>query len=71
MSNSRRRPVINAERVIIHAEEVIVIEANDRRRHRKDRLFTDLAGVEDTKRNNFDDVLGIEDVDRRKRMFPW
>ncbi|WP_139365102.1 hypothetical protein [Litchfieldia alkalitelluris] len=87
MANSRRRPIINAEKVIIHADEVIVIEANDRRRHHRQDI-DDVAGVEDRKRHrgrNEDDVAGVEDrrhhrrvndddvagIEQRKPRFPW
>ncbi|MFC4322892.1 hypothetical protein [Litchfieldia salsa] len=66
--NRRRRPVINAETVIINAEEVIVIEANDRRRHRKES-FGDVAGVQDENRHRKSELLG--DQDERRRRFPF
>ncbi len=63
------RPVINADRVIINADEVIVIEANDRRRHRR-KDFNDVAGVQDQRDHHDRDVMG-EDDERRKRRSPW
>lgn len=74
MSENNRRRVINADTVIINADEVIVIEANDRRRRKRDH-FGDVAGVEDRRRerdhdHDRGDVQGVQDDDR-KRRFPW
>lgn len=65
--DNNRRPIqINADRVIINADEVIVIEANDNRRHRRNNV----AGIQDQMDHHDGDVMGIED-DRRKRRSPW
>ncbi|UII54368.1 hypothetical protein LS684_11815 [Cytobacillus spongiae] len=64
MSEERRRPrVINADKVIIRANEVIVIDERDRkRRHHRDRF--DVAGLDD--RHSHDDHR-----DHRRWSNPW
>lgn len=74
MSENRRRP-IEAERVIIYADEVIVIEANDRKKRRQNwdnnevggesrrnwHRDDGIAGAGNRRNHHDDDVAGESD----------
>ncbi|WP_421384966.1 hypothetical protein ACOJQI_09405 [Bacillus salacetis] len=70
MSEERRR-VINADKVLIRANEVIILDENDKRRRRYDN--DDVLGVEDRRRkHDRDDVGGVEDRrDDKRRGWSW
>lgn len=80
MSKNRKQPIFRADKVIIHADEVIVIEARDKRRFDRDedaaeamdrrKRHEDAAEEMDRRNKHHDDVLGAEDRNR-KRFFPW
>ncbi|RIW38411.1 hypothetical protein D3H55_02420 [Bacillus salacetis] len=71
MSEERRR-VINADKVLIRANEVIIMNENDGKRHRHDHN-NDVAGAEDRRRKHKrDNVGGAENRrDDKHRGWSW
>lgn len=64
----KRRLRINADQVIIKADEVIILDADDRKHHSKRRRDDDVLGIDDRRKHRRDDdVLGIDDRRKHRR----
>ncbi|MGM0844785.1 MAG: hypothetical protein ACQEUT_07385 [Bacillota bacterium] len=69
MSEERRR-VINADKVLIRANEVIILDENDKKR----RHYDDVAGADDRRKHkrDRDNVGGLDDrKDDKRRGWSW
>ncbi|MGD6967961.1 hypothetical protein FZC78_06820 [Rossellomorea vietnamensis] len=69
MSEEKRR-VINADKVLIRANEVIILDENDKRK----RHYDDVAGADEGRRHkrDRDDVGGQDDRrDDKRRGWSW
>lgn len=72
--SEKGRDEIRAEKVIIYADEVIVIEGKGKRQHHsnQDVGVESKQKKEQRKDHKFDDVrLGGEEDFHRRRFFPW
>lgn len=71
--SEKGRDEIRAERVIIYADEVIVIEGKGKRKRRSDKNVGGESQHERDQRKEHkydDDRIGGEDFPKR-RLFPW
>jgi hypothetical protein len=70
LSEERRR-VINADKVLIRANEVIILDEDDKKRRRR---RDDVLGIEDRRRkHDRDDVAGLDDRrdDDKRDRWSW